>query len=252
MKILIKIIIGVWIFGFLNGGVFALPWGDFPFSSTTYYNSKEADIIRQIDLEKRTDSEWNVWSTQEEASESNSDIKENNEMFAEIKKEEDIEKAKEAYKNWTASDDQKKLLSENWASQECKDPKKVQTSVKIDSSQQAFCFFTKDWNAWCKSWVCSSSDNWSTLRVFNDSVWSQTWLTLIQTYLSKILWFVIKFWAMLAVLAIVIWWIQISMSMEDESKWPWKEKIMWWIAALLVLFFAWVILNFINPAYYVW
>jgi len=142
----------------------------------------------------------------------------------------------------------------------CKDPEKIQTSVLIDAkNQDPYCFFTYDWSAFCEAWLCK--DLWTTkannisstqLRVFTDGTSWKHWMDLIQTYLSIILSYVLKFWAMLAVLAIVVWWIQVSMSMENESKWPWKEKIIWWIAALLVLFFAWVILHFINPNYYVW
>ena len=142
------------------------------------------------------------------------------------------------------------------------DKNAVITSILIDKKEQESVFkCTKPESNWyfcykaeidpCKDVKC----NCSQFFVYKDSSkvnWKKG-LDLIQSFLWTILTYTIKLWAMLAVLAIVVWWIQVSMSGDSDGESPlWKDKIMWWIAALIVLFFAGVILHFINPVYYHW
>jgi len=137
----------------------------------------------------------------------------------------------------------------------CKSSSWISTSVKYSDGQQLFCYCTKKtWWYSCSwpvsSWSCDNSC--SPMWIYTDWTEKLKWLSLMQSFLWTILTFTLKFWAMLAVLAIVLWWIQVSMTWDWEWGWVWKEKIIWWIASLVVIFFAWVILHFINPVYFTW
>lgn len=242
MKILVKIllVLGFIFLSFWNSDIFAVD------IDIDYTNNNKSLIIENNYLNDQV--ETIIWNTSDTPSvwpvvEKNLDMAEKNlDMAEKLWSYEDVEKAK-------------KLVNDiKWTRSECKSPDWITTSILYDKTKQSpFCYSTKEnWYS-CTSWTCESKwVKWTTLRVYTDWTGTKTWLNLIQSFLSTILWFILKFAAMLAVLAIVLWWIQVSMSMEWESSWPWKDKIIWWIASLVVIFFAWVILNFINPAYFTW
>ena len=137
----------------------------------------------------------------------------------------------------------------------CHSANMLSTGIKYDKENQTLhCYCAKDWWYSCDPSLDDNTcpEDCSQIWVYNEKISSEKWLSLVQSFLSTILWFVLKFWAMLAVLAIVIWWIQISVQWDWEWWGVWKDKIIWWIAALVVLFFAGVILHFVNPSYYIW
>lgn len=264
MKGLIKIIIGVWIWVFLFwGGVFAdisnyqkiqnkISENVEIMKKLNHYSDEDSNTLYDLTVKNNklskeakslVDDNWKIHDTKEETDAANKKIKD--------KKIKTLQKNQEDWKEISKED--KDFLNANWARYECRSKNWLSTSIAYNKNDQSpFCFSEK-WKNWysCVSWECKNW-NWTTLRVYDEGVAGKTWLGLIQYFLSTILWFSLKFWAMLAVLAIILWWIQVSTSMENESWSIWKWKIIWWIAALLVLFFAWVILNFINPNYFVW
>ena len=75
---------------------------------------------------------------------------------------------------------------------------------------------------------------------------------LINSYVWKLLAIVIKLWVLLAIWAIVFGWIMVSTAWDENKLESWKEKIIWWIIAFLIIVMAWVILNTINPLVFVW
>lgn len=92
------------------------------------------------------------------------------------------------------------------------------------------------------------------IKVQRLEIWSEdksaTWL--INKYVWMIFTLSIKFWIIIAIWAIVIWWIMVSSSWSQDKMWSWKTKIIWWVVGFLLLILSWVILHTINPLYFVW
>ncbi|MCD5382720.1 pilin [Candidatus Gracilibacteria bacterium] len=205
-----------------------------PYNNTDYFNEK---------IDKTVDT-----AIKEKALKQHGPTNEKAEVLKELKEKE---------KNKTITEEEKRILGNyrnSMSARECKSQELIATAVKYSSNQKPFCYFTRADGYGCKSGICKNiGENGTTLRVFPDGTSEKQGINLMQSFLSVILGYVIKFGAMLAVLAIVIGGIQVSMNGDSDGESPiGKDKIMGGIAALVVLFFTGVILHFINPGYFVW
>lgn len=117
---------------------------------------------------------------------------------------------------------------------------------------------------WKENWTSKFEDitdpekckakKWILVQKLEDSAttsYSAIWL--LNKYLWMLLNVLIKIWVLVAMWFIVVWGIMMSKAWADDNKSKsWKDKLMWWLASLLVIILWWVILHTVNPLFYVW
>ena len=90
---------------------------------------------------------------------------------------------------------------------------------------------------------------WVLVQKLDDS-WGAT--DLLNRYVSQLFSIIIKLWVLIAIWAVVVGWIMVSMAWwESPTNISWKDAIIWWVVAFILLILAWLILKAINPIFFV-
>jgi len=96
-------------------------------------------------------------------------------------------------------------------------------------------------------WACPSGLQWQTTYCL--PVEDRSARSLIVAYFWLFISILLKAWLLIWIWAIIVWWIMISMSWDDESS-EWKDTLITWIVVAAIIVFAWVILHTINPIFF--
>ncbi len=142
----------------------------------------------------------------------------------------------------------------NWSDPSVKD---VWLTAPLDNEAWTIFCYTKD-----KDWkpefkpgyenkTQESCSGWTIVQRL-EIEWALSATALINKYISKLFNVLIKLWILISIWVIVFGWIVVSTSGSDDAVESWKWKIIGWVVAFLIIVLAWVILNTINPLYFVW
>ena len=145
------------------------------------------------------------------------------------------------------------LSKNNWNNINAASSKDIWLMAPLDD-HDLYCYKMQDDKPVFKktsNWQCPEWTVVQKLKVWwKNQDLSATWL--INVYIAKIFSVLIKIWILIAIWAIVFGWIIISASWSDDAIESGKTKVIAWIIAFIMIVLAWVILNTINPLFFIW
>ena len=132
---------------------------------------------------------------------------------------------------------------------------KLYTLFKLDDSQASYCQYFDKLN---KKQIGEMSEsecvknNWVSLYLLDGKTETLTGVGLMNKYFWFLFSIIIKLAVLACILVIIAGWIMISTAWGEDAWEDWKKKLIWWIAALVVIILSWTILHTINPLFFQW